>query len=132
MFYRNSATRVYIYTINHAPPWYNYNMKYFNYTVRYIDDLLTFNNAKFETEKTNIYPSELTLKRITESATLLSYLDIINHDRFSTTLYDSFSFDIVNFPDMNSNIPSKPAYGVYISQLIRIGRRFFCFCIETL
>ena len=49
----------------------------------------------------------------------------INHDRFSTTLYDkrdSFSFDIVNFPHMSSNIPSKPAYGVYISQLIRIGR----------
>ena len=49
----------------------------------------------------------------------------INHDRFSTTLYnkrDSFSFDIVNFPHMCSNIPSKPAYGVYISQLIRIGR----------
>ena len=28
-------------------------------------------------------------------------------------------FDIVNFPHMSSNIPSKPAYGVYI---IRIGR----------
>ena len=40
----------------------------------------------------------------------------INHDRFSTTLYDkrdSFSFDIVNVPHMSSNIPSKPAYGVY-------------------
>ena len=33
-----------------------------------------------------------------------------------------FSFDIVNFPHMSSNIPSKPTYGVYISQLIRIGR----------
>ena len=93
----------------------------FNCTVRYIDDLLTFNNAKFETEITNIYPSELTLKRKTESATLLSYLDMtvyINHDRFSTTLYDkrdSFSFDIVNFPHMSSNIPSKSAYGIYIS-----------------
>ena len=107
--------------------------KSFNYTVRYIDDLLTFNNAKFETEITNIYPSELTLKRTTESATLLSYLDMtvyINHDRFSTTLYDkrdSFSFDIVNFPHMSSNIPSKPAYGVYISQLIRIGEDFSAF-----
>ena len=30
--------------------------------------------------------------------------------------------NIVNFPHMDSNIPSKPAYGVYISQLIRIGR----------
>ena len=36
--------------------------KSFNYTVRYIDDLLTFNNAKFETEITNIYPSELTFQ----------------------------------------------------------------------
>ena len=50
-----------------------------------------------------------------------------NHDRFSTTLYDekdSYSFDIVNFPHMSSNniIPSKPAYCVYISQLIKIGR----------
>lgn len=32
---------------------------------------------------------------------------------------DGFNFHIVN---MNSNIPSKPAYGVYISQLVRIGR----------
>ena len=29
---------------------------------------------------------------------------------------------IVKFPHMSSNIPSKPAYGVYISQLVRIGR----------
>ena len=29
---------------------------------------------------------------------------------------------IVNFPHMDRNIPSKPAYGVYISQLVRIGR----------
>ena len=35
---------------------------------------------------------------------------------------DGFSFHIVNFPHMDSNIPSKPAYGVYISQLVRIGR----------
>ena len=29
---------------------------------------------------------------------------------------------IVNFPFLDSNIPTKPAYGVYISQLVRIGR----------
>ena len=42
---------------------------------------------------------------------------------------DSFNFDIVNFPNMSSNIPSKPAHGVYISQLVRIGRicsSYFC------
>ena len=35
---------------------------------------------------------------------------------------DNFGFDTVNFPFMSSNIPAKPTYGVYISQLIRIGR----------
>ena len=32
---------------------------------------------------------------------------------------DDFSFRIVNFPHMDSNIPANPAYGVYISQLVR-------------
>ena len=37
--------------------------KKFNDTIRYIDDLLTVNNSKFEKEICNIYPPELTLKR---------------------------------------------------------------------
>ena len=37
---------------------------------------------------------------------------------------DSFNFPIVNFPFMKSNIPSRPAYGVYISQLVTFGRIF--------
>ena len=35
---------------------------------------------------------------------------------------DNFNFNIVNYPYMCSNIPAKPTYGVYISQLIRISR----------
>ena len=35
---------------------------------------------------------------------------------------DSFNFCIVNFPHLSSNIPTKLAYGVYIFQLVRIGR----------
>ena len=31
-------------------------------------------------------------------------------------------FKIINFPNMRSNIPASPAYGVYISQLIRYAR----------
>ena len=50
---------------------HTYLAKSFNYSVRYIhDDLLTFNDATFETEITNVYVSELTLKRTTESTTL--------------------------------------------------------------
>ena len=35
---------------------------------------------------------------------------------------DDFTFRIVNFPHMDSNIPANPAYGVYISQLVRYVR----------
>ncbi len=58
----------------------------------------------------------------------LSYLDIcieIKERKFTTSVYDrrdAFKFHIVNFPFLDSNIPTKPAYGVYISQLVRIGR----------
>ena len=96
--------------------------------MRYIDDLLTLNNTQFDAAIQDIYPQELQLKKTTESATALSYLDVlitIDNGRYSTAVFDkrdSFTFNIVNFPHLSSNIPSKPAYGVYISQLVRIGR----------
>ena len=102
--------------------------KRFNFTTRYIDDVLTLNNSRFVTEIRHIYPSELDLKRTTENSTSLSYLDVlitIDKGKYSTDVYDKrddFGFNIVNFPHLCGNIPSKPAYGVYISQLVRIGR----------
>ena len=85
------------------------------------------NNTSFSDYIQDIYPFKLQLKKTTESTTALSYLDIlitIEHGKYSTTLYDkrdSFQFDTVNLPDMSFNIPSKPVYGVYISQHVRIG-----------
>ena len=41
--------------------------------------------------------------------------------KFITEVFDkrdNFNFNIVNYPYMCSNIPTKPTYGVYISQLI--------------
>jgi hypothetical protein len=35
---------------------------------------------------------------------------------------DDINFPILNFPFICSNIPAAPAYGVYISQLIRYSR----------
>ena len=72
-----------------------------------------------------IYPHELELKITTESPTVCSYLDLsisIINNNFQTDLYDkgdAFGFRIVNFQHMDSNIPSKPAYSVFISQLVR-------------
>ena len=100
----------------------------FRYTFRYIDDLLTINNPTFEREIPNIYPPQLVLKKTTETADRTSYLDMYIHivgKKFFTSVFDkrdAFKFYIVNFPHLDSNIPTKPAYGVYISQLVRIGR----------
>ena len=52
------------------------------------------------------------------------YLNIDN-GKLITRLYDKtddFNFPIFNFPFMSSNIPSAPAYGVYVSQLVRYDR----------
>ena len=93
--------------------------------MRYIHDHPVLNDTNFSDAIQDIHPSELQLKKTTESTTSLSYLDIfitIEHGKYCTTLYDkrdSFKFDIANFPDMGSNIPSKPTH---ISQLVRIRR----------
>ena len=95
--------------------------------MRYIDDLLTLNNTSFHSAIDDIYPSELQLKKTFESPTALSYLDIevtIVDGKYCTAIYDmrnDFNFRTVNFLHLSSIIPSGPAHGVYISQLIRIG-----------
>ena len=33
---------------------------------------------------------------------------------------DDFSFEIVNFPFLDGDVPHSPSYGVYISQLIHL------------
>ena len=35
---------------------------------------------------------------------------------------DDFDFDIVNYPFLGCDVPRRPSYGVYISQLIRFAR----------
>ena len=45
-----------------------------------------------------------------------------------------FNFHITNFPFLSSNIPSSPAYGVFISQLIRYARAsssYECFILRA-
>jgi len=44
--------------------------------------------------------------------------------RYSYDKRDDFNFPIVNFPFICNNIPAAPAYGVYISQLIRYSRDY--------
>ena len=49
-------------------------------------------------------------------------------------IHDDFNFHITNFPFLSSNIPSSPAYGVFISQLIRYARAcssYECFFLRA-
>jgi hypothetical protein len=75
----------------------------FNFTFRYIDDVLSLDNFRFGDFVDRIYPIEL---------------------RIQDTRYqrDDFNFPILNFPFICSNVLAAPAYGVYISQLIRYSR----------
>ena len=46
------------------------------------------------------------------------YLEFDDSGQLGTKIYDKrddFNFKIINFPNMCSNIPASPAYGVYIS-----------------
>jgi hypothetical protein len=101
----------------------------FNFTFRYIDDVLSLNNSRFGEFVDRIYPIELEIKDTTDTDRSASYLDlhleIDSEGRLRTKLYDKrddFNFPIVNFPFICSNIPAAPAYGVYISQMIRYSR----------
>ena len=101
----------------------------FNFTYRYIDDVLSINNSRFVEFLPLIYPPELEVKETTDTASSASFLDLYlefdDRGQLSTKIYDKrddFNFKIINFPNMCSNIPASPAYGVYISQLIRYAR----------
>jgi hypothetical protein len=81
-----------------------------------------------------INPDELEIKDTTESDKSASYLDILlkidSNGRLTISLYDKrddFDFAIVNFSFLCSNIPLSPAYGVYVSQLIRYARACFTY-----
>jgi hypothetical protein len=71
----------------------------FNFTYRYIDDVLSINNSRFAKFLPLIYPPELKVKETT---------DTLRPHHFWT---------------YTSNLTTdSPAYGVYISQLIRYAR----------
>ena len=85
-----------------------------------------------------MYFAELEIKDTTESTTSASYLDLLlsigRDGQLHTSIYDKrddFNFHITNFPFLSSNIP---AYGVFISQLIRYARAcssYDCFILRA-
>ena len=59
---------------------------------------------------------------------IFTFLCIVRDQR------DDFNFHITNFPFLSSNIPSSPAYGVFISQLMWYARAcpsYECFILRA-
>ena len=81
----------------------------FNFTYRYIDDVLSLKNTKFAEYLEFIYARELEIKETTETAASSSYLDCylyIDNGKLTTRLYgkrDDFNFPIVIFPFLSSS-----------------------------
>ena len=72
-----------------------------------------------------IYPPELQLNKANTSDTVAAFLDLhlsISNGFVSSKIYDKRDFDIVNFAFLDGDVPRRPSYGVYISQLIRFAR----------
>ncbi|KAK3100372.1 hypothetical protein FSP39_018941 [Pinctada imbricata] len=111
-----------------SPLIFDTTLKYFqngvpreSITLKHIESIIE--KAAQETE------NQLEVKETTETNNSASYLDImLSYDtdgHMNTSLYDKrddVNFSITNFPLLISNIPSSPAYGVFISQLIRYAR----------
>ena len=72
-----------------------------------------------------IYPPELQLNKANTSDTEAPFLDLhlsISNGFVKSKIYDKrgdFDFDIVNFLFLDGDVPRRPSYGVYISQLIK-------------
>ena len=104
----------------------------FNFTYRYIDEVLYINNPDFENYLGQMYPPELEIKDTTESNTSASYYDLLlsigRECQLRTSLYDKrddFNFHIIKFPFLSSNIPDSPAYPIRQGLLL-----LWMFCSE--
>ena len=86
-----------------------------------------------------MYPSELEIKDTTESIIYASYLNLLpsisrDGQLRTSNKRDDFNFHITNFPFLSSNIPSPPAYVVFISRLNRYVRdcsSYECFILRV-
>ena len=100
----------------------------FNSTSRYLDNLFEIDNAYFEHMVGQIYPTELQLNKENSADTEAPFSDLglsITNGSVSAKIYDKrsdFSFEIVNFPFLDGDVPRSPSYCVYISQLICFAR----------
>ena len=77
----------------------------FNFTYRYIDDVLSINNPEFENHLGQLYPVELYIKDTTESNTSASYLDLLLSNMRDGQLHTSIYDKLFQFPYHKFSVP---------------------------
>ena len=83
----------------------------FNFTLRYLDNLLKIDNDFFDSMVNHIYPSEIQLDMANVSDIEASGLGLhssISDGFAKTKIYnkrDDFDFDIMNFPFLDGDVP---------------------------
>ena len=91
----------------------------FNFTSRYLDDLLNIDNPYFEQMVGQIYPTELQLIKANSSDIEAPFLDLnfsLTNGIVSSKIndkWDDFNFEIVNLPFLDGDV-SQPLIMVYI------------------
>ena len=84
---------------------------------------MNIDNPYFEGKVNQIYPPELQLNKANASDTEAPFLDLhlpVSNGLVLTKKYYKrydFDFDIVKFTFWDGDVPRRPSYGVYISQL---------------
>ena len=95
---------------------------------RFIDDITSFNTDDLIIELAEeIYGTQVLLNKENDGTLEANVLDLTikidpRESVANTTLFDkrrAFNFDVVNFPDLSGCIPSRMAYGIIPSQLLR-------------
>lgn len=92
----------------------------FDFPLRYIDNILSFNNIEFDRHTYMIFPSEPEIIDTTDTTCFALYINIHfkfdNLKKLTTKIhgkYDESNFPIVIFSFVTSYIPSSPVDGVF-------------------
>ena len=95
---------------------------------RYRDDCTALNIDNFRDIAKDIYPPSLELSQENDDLSQATVLDMnvtISEGRFRTKVYnktDSFPFEVVTMPFLDSNISARICYKVFYSQILRYQR----------
>ena len=95
---------------------------------RYRDDCTALNIDNFRDIARDIYPPSLELSQENDDLSQATVLDMnvtISEGRFRTKVYnktDSFPFEVVTMPFLDSNISARICYKVFYSQILRYQR----------